>query len=268
MSGEIEIRPGYVFDEVSGEPITLEKLNKMLRDLIARVDAGAITARELADGSINADKLAFSLESQMSLADGSVTTAKIADDAVTGDQIADGAIGPEHLNFEIGGATGEIKIFPVSHAPTGYLECNGAEVAKADYADLYTFLCDGTGACIYGETPTHFTLPDARGRFVRGWDNGVGRDSGRTIGSVQDHALQGHKHTDSGHAHTIRRIWCILKSPEQPGWEYSDNGHGSVHSTANGKAKLGDPVENLNGAVNVAGETRPMNIAFMVCIKT
>jgi len=102
MSGEIKLVSGYVFDEAGGEVITLEKLNKIIGDAVASVMAGAITATELADGSINADKLAAEISAQLGIPAGSITTAKLVDlavtaaklaaDAVETDKIKDGAV--------------------------------------------------------------------------------------------------------------------------------------------------------------------------------
>jgi hypothetical protein len=93
MSGEISVVPGFLFDEVTGETVTLQKLNKLVNELLAKIDAGAVSARELADGSISADKLDADIAAQLGgVADGSVTTAKLADLAVTTPKIADGAV--------------------------------------------------------------------------------------------------------------------------------------------------------------------------------
>jgi hypothetical protein len=85
-SGEIEITPGRVLNPT--ELITPQKLND-LGVPIARVKQAAITARELADGSISSDKLDVNLEAQIGVADGSVTTSKIVDKAVTAQKVAD-----------------------------------------------------------------------------------------------------------------------------------------------------------------------------------
>jgi len=90
MSGGTSITPGHTWTSV--ETVTAARLNKMVRDAIVQVSAGAITARELADGSISADKLAVELEAQLGVADGSVTTAKIVDLAVTTAKLADLAV--------------------------------------------------------------------------------------------------------------------------------------------------------------------------------
>jgi microcystin-dependent protein len=61
-----------------------------------------------------------------------------------------------------------------SVAPTGFLICNGAAFSQSTYPNLYAVLGNST------------TLPDLRGYFIRGLDSGAGRDSGRTLRSIQD----------------------------------------------------------------------------------
>jgi hypothetical protein len=53
----------------------------------------------------------------------------------------------------------------------GWLYCDGAEVPKSQYADL--FFTIGSN---YGGTRTTFRLPDLRGRFERGVDSQAKRD--------------------------------------------------------------------------------------------
>jgi hypothetical protein len=89
MSGEIDLSSGYVFDEADGEVVTLDKLNRMVQDAVARIKAGAVTSRELADGSISSDKLAEDLSSQFGVADGSITSNKIVNGAVTLSKLED-----------------------------------------------------------------------------------------------------------------------------------------------------------------------------------
>jgi hypothetical protein len=103
---------------------------------------------------------------------------------------------------------GFIITFPVSTVPTGYLECNGQVVLKTSYPDLYTYLKDSGLACIYGDSGNYFYLPDLRGRFIRGWDHGVGRDpdaasrtdrgdfqGGDLVGTIQDEGFKSHRHS-------------------------------------------------------------------------
>jgi len=82
MSGEIDITAGYEFDEQNGEAITLTKLNQMVQEMIARIAAGGVGSRELADGSITSDKLDTDIQAQLGVADGSITTAKLVDNCL------------------------------------------------------------------------------------------------------------------------------------------------------------------------------------------
>ena len=90
-------------------------------------------------------------------------------------------------------------------APEGYLESNGAELLISNYGELasaiyvgdannadtnilFGFKTDGAGN--RSITGTHIKIPDRRGEFVRGWDNGRGIDTGRVFGSGQLDAFQ------------------------------------------------------------------------------
>ena len=62
--------------------------------------------------------------------------------------------------------------WPSATPPTGWLKCNGAPFSAQEHPEL---------AKAY---PTN-KLPDLRGEFIRGWDDGRGVDAGRTVGSAQ-----------------------------------------------------------------------------------
>ncbi|MGJ0624423.1 phage tail protein [Xenorhabdus bovienii] len=67
---------------------------------------------------------------------------------------------------------------PWSHTnpPEGYFECNGQQFDKSQYPKLAMAYPSGT-------------VPDLRGEFIRGWDNGRGIDSGRIPLSYQSPTL-------------------------------------------------------------------------------
>ncbi len=67
-----------------------------------------------------------------------------------------------------GNATGTIVAFAAATAPDGWLLCNGAEVSRATYSDLFTLIGTDYGV---GNANTTFNLPDLRGRFPLGQDN-------------------------------------------------------------------------------------------------
>ena len=106
--------------------------------------------------------------------------------------------------------SGSVQMFAGSSAPTGWLLCNGAEVAIASYGSLYAVLGTTYGSLTNGSGgagSTHFRLPDARSRAVVGAGTGTGLTARTlagtggaesvTLTSAQS-GLVGH-----GHANTI-----------------------------------------------------------------
>lgn len=77
---------------------------------------------------------------------------------------------------------GSVSTFAMSTPPAGWLKANGAAVSRSTYAALFAAIGTTFGA---GDGSTTFNLPDLRGEFVRGWDDGRGLDSGRAFGSSQ-----------------------------------------------------------------------------------
>lgn len=93
--------------------------------------------------------------------------------------------------------SGSVFAMATSTVPAGYLECNGAAVSRTVYRTLFGLIGTNYGA---GDGSTTFNLPDLRGEFIRGWDNGRGIDGGRTIGSFQDRDSAAV--TSAGHTHS------------------------------------------------------------------
>ena len=83
----------------------------------------------------------------------------------------------------IGTLVGCIMIWPTTNIPTNWLECNGQTVSQSLYPQLYAIMA---------------TVPDLRGVFVRGYNNGRRTDTNRTLGSLQTHAYQSHTHQVTG----------------------------------------------------------------------
>lgn len=100
--------------------------------------------------------------------------------------------------------SGMIAHFARNTAPTGWLKANGAAISRSAYADLFAAIGTTFGA---GNGFTTFNLPDLRGEFLRGWDDGRGVDGGRGFGSQQSGEFQSHSHgasagSSGAHAHT------------------------------------------------------------------
>ena len=92
-------------------------------------------------------------------------------------------------------------------APSGWLACDGSEVSRLLYADLFAAIGTNYGA---GDGTSTFNVPDMRGRVLVGAGSGSGLTP-RYIGNEggeEDHVLLGsempvHSHTDAGHTHSV-----------------------------------------------------------------
>jgi len=142
---------------------------------------------------------------------------------------------------------GSVFNFAASTAPTGYLECSGAAVSRTTYAALFAVTSTTFGV---GDGSTTFNLPNLRGEFVRGFDNGRGIDTGRVFGSAQSDEFESHRHAWTG--------TTFASGDGSDG--YITVGSDVTPPTQSGAGSLMD----LTGST----ETRPRNIALLYCIKT
>ncbi|MCO7608654.1 tail fiber protein [Pseudomonas chlororaphis] len=150
---------------------------------------------------------------------------------------------------------GAMVPFPKGTVPPGFLEVDGSVQSAATYPDLAAYL--GTTFNTGGEGAGNFRLPESRGEFLRGWDHGRGVDGGRSPGSWQADAFQGHYHASA--ADTAR--------PYSTGGTVGDYlaRFGTGNPTTNG---VRDAINNgVDGTPRTASETRPRNLAVMWCIK-
>lgn len=67
---------------------------------------------------------------------------------------------------------GFIFAYPTLSVPVGYLRCEAQFLLKADYPDLYAAIGDIYFSFLNPNPALYFSLPDIRGEFLRGADNG------------------------------------------------------------------------------------------------
>ena len=173
---------------------------------------------------------------------------------------------------------GAVFYFAASSAPTGYLICNGSAVSRSTYAALFAIVGTTFGA---GDGSTTFNLPDLRGQFIRGIDNGRGVDTGRVFGSSQNDAVTEHNHylsctsaqtpafTDDGPStfhggHRLTNRMAIGDGGYTTGSKYL----GSSNQTSRGNMGVDKVNKFLTGSnTTTTTETRPKNVALLPCIK-
>ena len=123
--------------------------------------------------------------------------------------------------------------------PANHLKCEGAAISRTTYGNLFSVIGTIWGA---GDGSTTFNVPDFRGVFPRGFDNGRGIDSGRNFGSFQDHSIQSHNHFISVQNETIAGGGSTIPCNRPGGIQINTNSVGGT-------------------------ETRPRNLAVYFLIK-
>ncbi|HCQ7177073.1 TPA: phage tail protein [Enterobacter cloacae] len=180
--------------------------------------------------------------------------------------------------------------WPQATPPDGWLKCNGAAFDKEKYPKLAAAYPSGN-------------LPDLRGEFLRGWDDGRGVDAGRALLSAQGFAFEDHAlsiPTNQGYAgveygSTEKDIYAAFSDrmayigTQGSNDQWTDSSQSKIYVRSDGK-----PVGNNNGMVSsvdapysfirtyrastgwnnpgmnvpkTATETRPRNIAFNFIVR-
>ncbi|EIL3959516.1 phage tail protein [Escherichia coli] len=142
--------------------------------------------------------------------------------------------------------------WPSETPPTGWLKCNGAAFSAEEYPEL---------AKAY---PTN-KLPDLRGEFIRGWDDGRGIDAGRALLSLQAGMLEKHRHiVVANDGYDTKDEWelaTIFKKTYTQGR--------GLDATNTGGSLIPSPTLHSRGSIGNTGgsETRPRNIAFNFIVR-
>ena len=193
--------------------------------------------------------------------------------------------GSGNLSFQIvaGVPSGSVFCMAVATVPSGYLECNGAAVSRTTYAALFAIIGTNYGT---GNGSSTFNLPDLRGEFVRGFDNGRGADSGRSIASSQGASNASHNHSISlsGTTSTKSLTGSVQRISETFNNSGSTTGVFSKQTGFGANFTPGAPDVNDTGAFSIdashnhtfsasgtsgsqGSEARPRNVAMMYIIK-
>jgi microcystin-dependent protein len=149
---------------------------------------------------------------------------------------------PEQTRFSSDDAqAGEYKDFAMANPKGRWLFCDGREVDREEYFELFEALGTTYGK---GNGATTFNIPDLRGYFKRsvGLGGGVDEHKNRVVGSKQGDEFKAHKHESKYSTFTS----------QSAGSSYSGTWYGTVLDS--GQEKGG-------------AETRPKNIAVYTCIR-
>jgi len=83
-------------------------------------------------------------------------------------------------------AIGSVKPHAAAAGPENHLKCDGAAISRTTYSALFAVIGTAFGV---GDGATTFNVPDLRGEFIRGFDDGAGVDSGRAFATNQAETL-------------------------------------------------------------------------------
>ena len=235
------------------------------------INNNAIEKAMMADDSVGTAEIETNAVTAVELADNSVDTNAIINNAITYAKLAASAINSITANSS---PVGTVIWFAGSSAPAGYLKANGDAIANgsgttqsitADFSALYAIV----GA----------NLPDLRGEFIRGFDDGKGTDSGRNIRSTPSAQNEQHTHTatstssststvtDPGHDHTLNY---------GEGSYGGSSGSVSPRDSGTTSNRINDSTTGITVSTtttttttnaNEGGEARPRNVALLACIK-
>lgn len=216
---------------------TTEFVAKALAALAGSAPETLDTLKELADALGNDPNFATTVLNKLA--------EKLAKDQ-NGADIPDPALFVKNLGLGEGSAlpVGVPVPWPSATPPTGWIKCNGAPFSAQEYPEL---------AKAY---PTN-KLPDLRGEFIRGWDDGRGVDTGRGILSAQGDAIRNITGWFGAHATVVAKPPFVKFSAP----EIAENVGVGGGSTQNA-VKL-----DLSLSVPTASENRPRSIAFNYIVR-
>nr|DAI87286.1 MAG TPA: tail collar fiber protein [Caudoviricetes sp.] len=141
--------------------------------------------------------------------------------------------------------------YPSATPPAGWLKCNGAAFNKGQYPKLAALFPSGN-------------LPDLRGEFIRGWDDGRAVDSGRALLSPQGDAIQ---NITGMFGRTQLFKESVLSGPFKP----DGSQEMTLGLTPSNSPDIGYGAPNwifdTSLAVRTAAETRPRNVAFSYIVR-
>ncbi len=151
--------------------------------------------------------------------------------------------------------------WPSATLPAGWLKCNGAAFSSEMYPKL---------AKAYPANK----LPDLRGEFIRGWDDGRGVDAGRALLNWQPHTILDHAH--------YMELWTgdglaagSAREGVNPGI-LATYGDGGIVKTDEPGLKVPSSLRAISSrnvkrfgeiSGNVGTETRPRNVAFNYIVR-
>ncbi|WP_097477743.1 phage tail protein [Escherichia coli] len=230
---------------------TTEFVAKALAALAGSAPETLDTLKELADALGNDPNFATTVLNKLA--------EKLAKDQ-HGADIPDPALFVKNLGLGEGSAlpVGVPVPWPSATPPTGWLKCNGAPFSAEEYPKL-------------AKAYPKLKLPDLRGEFIRGWDDGRGVDSARLLLSSQAASILEHNHEMHGWTGNplMARDVGELGTSSVFAVQLSIGDGGLLYSWKDGSGTTNDSkrMDRTNHVSSGTGDGSPRNIAFNYIVR-
>lgn len=156
---------------------------------------------------------------------------------------------------------GTVQAYAFSAPPAGWLVCDGSALdALSPHQDLRTDLINA-GFPFGQDGSSNPFIPDLRGEFIRGADEGRGVDTGRVFGSSQTESTKDY-YTQFDPNITQDFYMKRISTPTWTANRYAWDTSGDKHQSASSNRSIGLQVDILND-----NEVRPRNVAMNYIIK-
>lgn len=153
---------------------------------------------------------------------------------------------------------GNIVYRASTNIPGNMLICNGAAISRTEYATLFNDIGTTFGE---GDGSTTFNIPDLRGVFIRGLDQGRGLDPDRQLGSYQEDAQQ----NITGEIGQFNNLAAFLGTPEGA-FDFHNFGPQIGIRTTSATDNWITIDFDASRQVRTASEVRVKNVALVPCI--
>ncbi len=151
--------------------------------------------------------------------------------------------------------------------PQGWLLCDGSSYAKTG---MYGALFNAIGT-LWGDDGGNFKVPDLRGMFLRGTNEGrtdeYADPNNRVVGNIQADSYQNHNHTGTVTGEGTHNHYLGSRGFETNGARGADGSHddGNISTNSGGGGHSHGVI--INNSTSGSTETRPNNAAIIYIVK-
>ena len=299
--GSLKTSPAYSFDNDTDTGMFRNSANTLGFATAAEerviIDANGLTLRSRGDlrlGDSNSSHY-IAIQAPATVTTSQTFTAPV--DGSSGQVLTTNGSGVLSFASPIAVPVGSVFCIAHSTVPDGYLKCNGNNIA-AGSGTVQGVSKSQNGPLEALRQLIGNTLPDLRGEFIRGFDDGRGIDTGRNINEAQGSQFGQHLHSFSaslsgtsnetntvnlnGEAFQISETFAHAPGPtgifskgtDQNGQKTPGNpdtsGTGTLRVNATHKHSLTGTVSGNTGnqgGTDNSSETRPRNVVMLYIIK-